>query len=150
MAFKQLTCGLLALAMTAATAAAQEKGLWRAANKTAQSVTGDIGFSETKFSLNFTSYTIAQIREFTPAEISAAFDGATGGSGNLFRVSIPFDKKFLHKNSICNGEETQWIATYVSGKSLQIEFFSGASMPEFTPEAFAKMTNLCGVYMYAR
>ncbi len=134
--------------MTAA--AAQEAGMWRAASKTAQSITGDVAFSETRMTINFTSFTIAQIRELTAAEIAAGFDGAAGGSGNLYRLSIPADKRFLHKNTLCGSEETQWVATYVSGRNLQVEFFSGSSMPVFTPEAIATTTSLCGSYAYVR
>ncbi len=124
--------------------------MWRAASKTAQSITGDVAFSESRMTINFTSFTIAQIRELTAAEIAAGFDGAAGGSGNLYRLSIPADKRFLHKNTLCGSEETQWVATYVSGRNLQVEFFSGSSMPVFTPEAIATTTSLCGSYAYVR
>jgi hypothetical protein len=148
MAAQRIFLAALALAMTAA--AAQEAGMWRAASKTAQSITGDVAFSETRMTINFTSFTIAQIRELTAAEIAAGFDGAAGGSGNLYRLSIPADKRFLHKNTLCGSEETQWVATYVSGRNLQVEFFSGSSMPVFTPEAIATTTSLCGSYAYVR
>ncbi len=98
------------------------------------------------------AFPIAQIRKLDPKEISAAFDGvdAATGSGNLYRLSIPAAKKFLHKNSLCGAEETQWMVTYVSGRSLQLAFFSGATPPLFTSEAIANSTNLCGTYTYAK
>ena len=132
--------------------AAQEQGAWRAASKTARGVTGDIGFSGEKISINFASFPVAQIRELQPAEIAALFasDGTAGGSGNLFRTSIPANKKFLSKNTLCGSEETQWIASYVAGKQLQLAFFSGASMPVFTAEAMGSSANLCGTYTYGR
>ena len=132
--------------------AAQEQGAWRAANKTARGVTGDVAFGGEKISINFSSFTVAQIRELQPAEIAAVFasEGTAGGSGNLFRTSIPANKKFLSKNTLCGSEETQWIASYVAGKQLQLAFFSGASMPVFTAEAMGSSTNLCGTYLYGR
>jgi hypothetical protein len=131
---------------------AQEKGGWRAASSAAKSTTGDVGFSEEKISINFAGFWIAQIRALEPAELSAAFDAASdgGGSGHLYRVSIPGDKKFLRKNTLCGGDDAQWVATYVVGHSLQLAFFSGSKMPVFTAEALASSTSLCGVFSYAK
>lgn len=129
---------------------AQERGDWRAASSTARGITGDIIFSGQKLIINFTGFTIAQIRALKPEEISAAFNGAAGGSGNLYRTSIPGEKRFLHKNTLCGNEETQWVVSYVGGKELQLAFFSGASMPVLTPEAMVDAPNLCGTYTYMR
>ena len=52
---------------------AQERGYWRASSKTAQSITGDVTLSEYKVTIDFSSFTIAQIRDLKPAEASAAF-----------------------------------------------------------------------------
>jgi hypothetical protein len=131
---------------------AQEKGMWRAANKTASSITGDVAFSDIKIAINFSSFTIANIRNLTPAELSAAFDAdpAAAGTGTLYRLDIPGTKKFLHGNTLCGAEDTQWIATYVSGRDLQLAFFSGSNMPVFTPEVLSNSTDLCGLYSYMR
>jgi hypothetical protein len=131
---------------------AQEKGTWRAASKTANSITGDVALSDEKLMINFLSFPMAQIRALTPAEMGAAFDADTtaNGRGNLYRISIPGDRKFLHKNTLCGGEETQWMATYVLGKNLQLAFFSGPTMPVLTPEAFNNGSNLCGTFSYAK
>ena len=132
---------------------AQEKGDWRAANSTAKSITGDVAFSSERLSINYAGFPIAQIRALDPAELSAAFDlesGAAAGSGNLFRLSIPAEKRFLHRNSLCGSEETQWVATYAVGHALELAFFSGAQMPVFTPEAISASTNLCGIFSYVR
>ena len=131
-------------------APAQEHGNWRAASKTAQSVTGDLAFGNEKLTINFASFAVAEIRPLKPAEIAAAFDGADGtaGLGHLYRLSIPADRRFLHKNTLCGSEETQWMATYVSGKALQIAFFSNAAPPLFTTEALNNNSNLCGTYSY--
>ncbi len=133
-------------------AVAQETGYWRAASKTAKSITGDIGLTNEKISINFASYWIAQIRTLTPAELSAAFgaDATAPGAGNLYRLSIPSDKKLLHKNTLCGGEDTQWLATYTTGRTLQLAFFSTSKMPVFTPEAFTNDSTICGVFEYER
>lgn len=134
------------------TAAAQEKGIWRAASSTAQSITGDVALSEDKLSINFSGFTIAQIRALEPGELSAVFaaEGTAGGSGNLYRLRIPGDKKFMHKNTLCGSEDTQWMVTSVAGHALHLAFFSGEKMPVFTPDAIANTTDLCGTFYYVR
>ncbi len=131
---------------------AQDGGNWRAASTTAKGITGDIAFFGQKISLGFTAYTIAAIRPLKPEEVTAIFNGAgdPGGAGNLYRTSIPAEKRFLHKNTLCGSEETQWIVTYVAGHNLQLAFFSGAAMPVLTPEAMANTTDLCGTFSYVR
>ena len=133
-------------------AAAQEKGYWRAASTTAKGVTGDVSFSETKITLNFSSFTIAQIRTLEPTEAQALFsaDPTSGGTGNLYHLEIPSDKRFLHHNTLCGSEETQWAITYVTGRSLQMAFFSGPSIPTLTPDAISSSALLCGTYSYVR
>lgn len=135
-----------------ASAQAQDRGFWKAVSNTARSITGDLSISEEKLTIAFSAFTIAQIRPLTAPEVSAAFDNADGdaGKGTLYRLNIPARKVFLHKNPLCGTEDTQWMATFVSGKTLQIAFFSGSRMPDFTPEALANSTALCGTYSYAR
>jgi hypothetical protein len=134
------------------TAAAQEKGNWRAASSTAQSITGDVALSADKLFINFSGFAIAQIRSLAPGEVNAVFadSGGAGASGNLYRLNIPAEKKFMHHNSLCGGENTQWMATYVEGHSLHLAFFSGQKAPVLTPEAIANSTDLCGTFTYAR
>jgi hypothetical protein len=130
----------------------QERGMWHAASSTAHAVTGDVAFSDAKLTINFASFTIVQVRALKPAEISAGFDADSnaGGSGSLYRLSIPAATKFQHRNTLCGTEDTQWMATYVSGRSLQIAFFSSRNVPVFTVDAIGNSTDLCGVYSYAR
>jgi hypothetical protein len=139
-----LICGL--------SATAQEKGIWHAASSTAQSITGDILLSEEKLTINFSSFVIAKIRELKPGEVSSVFDAdaSAGRTGSLYRLSIPADRKFLHKNTLCGSDSTQWMAIYVEGRSLHLAFFSGARPPEFTPEAMANSSELCGTFSYER
>lgn len=133
-------------------ARAQEKGNWRAANSPAESITGDVAFSETKIWINFSSFPIAQIRDLAPGEASAAFDldSGAGGGGSLYRLSIPASKVFMHRNTLCGAEDTQWMAAYVAGHSLHLAFFSGQKMPVLTPDAIANSTDLCGTFSYVR
>jgi len=129
----------------------QENGPWRAVSTNARAITGDVMFSPLKFTINFTSFTIAQIRSIKTEEILALFnpDSTTGG-GNIFRVDIPADKKFLHHNTLCGSESTQWIVTYAQGRDLHVALFSGATPPVLTVDAINDATNLCGVFSYVR
>lgn len=131
---------------------AQEKGYWRAASTTAKSITGDVSFTKEKVTINLSSYWIAQIRVLQPAEAGAAFGAESGssGMGNLYRLSIPGDVKFLRRNTLCGGEDVQWAATYVVGKSLQMTLFSGSHPPVLTAEAMASATNVCGTFAYVK
>ncbi len=133
-------------------ALAQERGSWRASSSTARSITGDLAITDTKIVLNFSAFTLAQIRDLTPAEAAAPFnvDGTPTGTGNLYRTSIPAEKRFAHKNTLCGSEETQWVVSYVTGKTLQLAFFSGAQMPVLKPEALANTSSLCGTFTYVR
>jgi hypothetical protein len=42
------------------------------------------------------------------------------------------------------------MATYVAGRSLKVAFFSGPKAPEFTLNAIANSTELCGTFSYTR
>jgi hypothetical protein len=134
------------------TAVAQDKGYWRAASSTAKSITGDVALADEKISINLVSFTIARIRGLEQAEASALFDpdGTAAGSGSLYRLNVPGEKKFLHKNSLCGSDDTQWMVTYVSGRSLQVAFFSGAKPPVFTQDAIANSTDMCGKFGYVK
>lgn len=133
--------------------AAQDKGYWRAVSSSANDITGDLSISDTKLTINLSSgFTMAQIRRLTPAEASAAFaaDINEGGSGNLYRLTVPAAKRFLHHNTLCGSEDTQWMATYVTGRTMQVAFFSGDSMPVITSEALTNSTDVCGTFGYSR
>jgi hypothetical protein len=146
-------CAFLGSALACCVAAgAQERGNWRAASSPAQSITGDVGIGDEKIFINFYSFTIARIRDLEPGEVSSVFDADSGAGvrGSLYRLSIPGAKTFLHKHTLCGGEDTQWMATYVEGRSLHLAFFSGQKMPEFTPDAIGNSTDLCGRFSYAR
>jgi hypothetical protein len=133
-------------------AAAQESGYWRAVSSTARAITGDVSLSGERISINFVSFPMARIRPLTAAELSAAFDADQGatGSGSLYKIDISGSRKFLHKNTLCGNEDAEWMATYVSGRSLQVAFFSSQKPPLLTIEGRANATDLCGTYSYVK
>lgn len=131
---------------------AQDKGYWRAVSSSANDITGDLSISDAKLTINLSGFTVAQIRRLTPAEASAAFgaDINEGGSGNLYRLTVPATRRFLHHNTLCGSEDTQWMVTYVTGRTMQVAFFSGDNMPVITPEALTNSTDVCGTFGYSR
>lgn len=150
--FPPLAATLFFLLACSVTAAAQDKGPWRAASSEAKQITGDIAVYDGKLTINFSTFTIAQIRTVTADEASAAFDAdrSVPGGGNLFRLEIPADKRFQHHNTLCGTDETQWMATWADGSELHVAFFSGTAMPKLTLDALANASNLCGTYTYVR
>ena len=147
-----LPAALACLALSSMSSLAQEKGYWRASSSTAASITGDIEISDTKLSINFTKFTIAQIRRLSPAETSSVFaaESSSGATGNFYRLNIPAAKRFLRHNSLCGSDDVQWMVTSVADRTLYVAFMSGANTPVFTPEAMANSTDLCGTFTYVR
>jgi hypothetical protein len=147
-----LAAALMTMLASTLSAAAQDKGPWRAASSTAKAITGDIAIGDTRITINFTTVTIAVIRALTPAEAAAAFDADPGvpGGGNLYRLDVPADKRFQHHNTLCGSDETQWMATWAAGTEIHVAFFSGTELPKFTVDALANGSNVCGSYSYVR
>lgn len=144
---------LLAFALaSAASAAAQDRGNWMAASGNANKITGNISIRESKLTISLLTYPIALIRNLQPAEVAAVFDADANSAGNgaLYRLKIPADQRFLNKNTLCGSEQTQWMATWVSGKTLSVAFFSGDDAPLMSFEALQKSTDLCGTYTFVR
>ncbi len=143
---------LLVLVAGATRADAQDSGAWRAASSNATSITSDIAILKDKFSIDFLIYPLAPIRTLKPVEVSAVFDAdvSAGISGMLYRMNIPGGQRFLHRNTLCGGEDTKWMATYATGHTLNVAFFSGDDMPVFTFDAISKSTDLCGTFGYER
>ena len=130
----------------------QERGYWQAASNTASSITGDITLTEQKVTIGFKSFPIAPIRELKPAEVAAVFDADAnaGAGGTLYRLKVPAEQRFQHKNTLCGTQDTQWMAVYPAGKSLLVAFFSGEEAPVFNFDAISHSTTLCGTYTYVR
>jgi hypothetical protein len=143
---------LAALACAKSAAAQEDRGLWRAASTNARNVTGDIAIADAKVTLNFFAFPLARIRRLKPVEVSAVFDADVnaGIEGTLYRLRVPPAQYIVRKNTLCGGEETQWMATYVTGHTLKVAFFSGDDMPVFTFDAMQNTTTLCGTYAYGR
>ncbi len=142
----------LALGASAQDKVVQDKGTWRADSKTAVSITGDVTLGGEKVTIDFATFPIAEIRTLKDAEAVALFpvEPGTVGNGNVYRVSIPAAQKFQHKNTLCGGDETDWMVSFASGRSLQLAFFSGKKMPEISAEALATNSSLCGTFTYSR
>jgi hypothetical protein len=139
----------LAVSLSAAT---QDNGYWNAASSNALAITGDMRISAAKLTIDYISYPLAQIRALKPSEVGAVFDADTNAqvTGNLYRLRVPAEQRFLRHNTLCGSDDTEWMVTYASGRSLQVAFFSGAEMPLLTIDALAHSSNLCGTFSYAR
>ncbi len=131
---------------------AQDKGYWRAASSTANSITGDLALTDKRLTINYVPFPIVQARTLVTAEVAAAFDADVnvGGTGTLYLVTVPASRRFLRHNTLCGTEDTQWMATFVTGRTLQIAFFSGSEAPVFTVDALRNSTDVCGTFTYSR
>lgn len=140
------------LALCSLAAAAQDRGYWRAASSNAAAITGDIAIAPSRVVINFVGFPIVQARRLKADESASVFDADvnSGIEGTLYRLTIPANKKFLHRNTLCGDEDTHWMATYVSGKSMQVAFFSGDTEPVFKFGVIQNSPALCGVYTYVR
>jgi hypothetical protein len=143
--------GLSALALCLS-CAAQDRGYWYAASSTAQSITSDIALSDNTIKINLTAIPMQRVRTLAPAEVSAAFDADvnSGVKGALYRLNVPASRHFVHHNTLCGSEDTQWMATYAIERRLQVAFFSGSEPPVFTLDALRNSTDLCGTFSYSR
>jgi hypothetical protein len=144
--------GLLLAGVCAAQANAQDQGAWLAASENARSITSDIAIGKGRLTIDYLVFALAPIRSLKPVEVSAVFDADVnaGISGNLYKVRIPANTRFLHKSALCGDQDTQWMATYVTGHTLEVALFSGDDMPVFTFDAISKSTDLCGTFAYSR
>jgi hypothetical protein len=143
---------VLMLACSAPASAQEDRGLWKSDSTNARTITGDIAIAESKVTINYFTFPLAQIRRLKPVEVSAVFDADVnaGIEGTLYRLHIPATQFISRKNTLCGSEDTQWMATYVTGHTLRVAFFSGDDMPVFTFDAIQNTTTLCGAYAYGR
>lgn len=148
----QLFLAVALLALSSLSCAAQDRGYWPAASSAANSITGDIAIGKAKLIINYSSFPLVQVRKLKPVEVSSVFDASVhaGIEGTLYRLKVPGHKLFLHHNTLCEGRQTDWMATYVAGRSMQVAFFSGSQEPIFTFVDIQNSTTLCGVFTYAR
>jgi len=143
---------LVGLCLAVRVRAQEDRGLWRASSTNARAITGDIAIAEAKVTLNFLTFPLAVTRRLKPAEVSAVFDADVnaGIEGTLYRLRIPARQNIVKKNTLCGGEDTQWMATYVTGHTLKVAFFSGDDMPVFTFDAMQNTATVCGSFVYGR
>jgi hypothetical protein len=140
------------LAYTARAGAQEDRGYWQPASTNAHAITGQIDIGESKVTIDFWTFPLARIRRLKPTEVSAVFDADVnaGIEGTLYRLRVPAGQRFEHKNTLCAGEDAQWMATYVTGRTLNVAFFSGDEMPVFTFDAVQNTSALCGAFAFAR
>src|SRR5208282_407264 len=88
----------------------RDRGYWQTASHAAAAITGDIAISDAKVTIGSLGFPIAPIRDLKPAEVSAVFDADVNaaGFGTLYRLKIPAGQRFMHKNTLCGTEDTQW------------------------------------------
>jgi len=143
---------VLTLACAPRASAQEDRGLWKSASTSARNITGDIAIGEAKVTINFATFPLAPIRRLKPVEVSAVFDADVnaGIQGTLYRLHVPAQQYISRKNTLCGDEATQWMATYVTGHTLKVAFFSGDDMPAFTFDAMQNTSALCGTYVYGR
>jgi hypothetical protein len=77
-------------------------------------------------------------------------DSNVAQGGNLYRLNISASQRFLHHNTLCGSEQTQWMATYIEGRTLHVAFFSGSNMPVLKFETLQNSTDVCGIFSYSR
>jgi len=130
----------------------QDRGYWRAATNTTEKMTAEIAIAETKVTLNTTTFPVVPVRKLKPAEVTALFDADVnaGISGNLYGLHVRGGTRIVEHSTLCGDEETRWMVTYVTGRTLQVAFFSGDDPPEFTFDAISNSTTLCARYTYTR
>jgi hypothetical protein len=110
---------------------AQSGGIWRATSSNAKSITGDVVLSDQKITINFLNFTMVRVRALE------------------IRLQIPSTVKFLHKNTLCGTDDTEWMAIYAAGRTLQLAFFSGDKPPVLTREALSNSSDVCGTFTYS-
>jgi hypothetical protein len=149
---KPLSSLLLAALLALSAHAQQDSGYWRAASNNALAITGDLHITAAKITINFLNFPLAQIRTLKPEEVSAVFDADANAaiSGNLYRLTVPAEQRFLRHNTLCGHDDTEWMVTWASGRSLQVAFFSGTEAPVLTVDVLAHTSDLCGTFTYAR
>ncbi len=143
---------VFALACATHAGAQEDRGYWHPASTNARAITGQIDISESKVTIDFWSFPLARIRRLKPAEVSAVFDADinAGIEGTLYRLHVPAGQRFEHKNTLCADSDTQWMATYATGRTLNVAFFSGDDLPVFTFDAIQNTSTLCGAFSFAR
>ena len=143
---------LVGMICSAAQANAQDAGHWGPTTDRTATMTGDITIAPTRLTISQAKFPLALVRKLTPVEVSAVFDADihAGIGGNLYNLYMPPRAYAPSGDPLCGREGTKWMATYVSGRTLHVAFFSGDEAPAFTFDEIANSTALCGTYVYKR
>jgi hypothetical protein len=154
MAIRSLLGGIAASAALACSlcCAAQDKGSWHAFDSAAKAITGDIEISDANLIINNITFSITLVRPLDPSEADMVFaPSKSSGAGYLYRLKVPTGTQFLHRNGLCVGEDTKWMATYVTAGELQVAFFGKDDPPTITKDALESgPTELCVTLAYSR
>ena len=133
-------------------ATAQEDGPWRAASTNARAITGRYRLLSTKVHHQLHHFhhqprsVRSKLRRSSRSSTPISPRAAAISSASTFQPI----RRFLHKNTLCGSESTQWIVTYAQGRSLQVALFSGSTPPVLTVDALNDPSNLCGIFSYVR
>ena len=143
---------LVGVICSTAQANAQDAGHWGPATDRTSTMTGEITIAPTRLTIYEARFPTALVRKLAPVEVSAVFDADihAGIGGNLYSLYLPPRANIPGGDPLCGREATKWMATYVSGRTLHVAFFSGDDAPVFTFDEIANSTALCGTYVYTR
>jgi hypothetical protein len=130
----------------------RDKGSWHAFDSAAQNITGDVEISNGTVVINKVAFPITQVRQLGESEADVTFEGVkSGGTGYLYSLRVPTGTKFVHRNGLCDGEDTYWMATYGTERELHVAFFGKEDPPTISKQALENgTTELCVTLAYSR
>lgn len=136
----------------AAQAKAPDVGHWNGANDRTVNMTGELAITPTELTIYESKFPLVLVRKLTPVEVGSVFDADTNAriGGTLYSLHAPPNVYYTGGSPLCGKEFIRWMATYVSGRTLYVAFFSGNDTPVFTFDAIADSTAMCGTYVYKR
>ena len=143
---------LVGVVFGAAQATSPDIGHWSAKTDRTRDMTGDLTITPGMLTIYQSKFPLARVRKLTPAETGAVFDADTNAriGGDLYRLHVPPGVYYTGGDLLCGREVIRWMATYVSGRTLQVAFFSGDDAPVFTFDAVSNSTAMCGMYIFSR
>jgi hypothetical protein len=132
---------------------------WFAVSTTAMGITGDIKFSMNALRINRHTYNLKLVhpldeRDLQNASLLMSYNQVPlNQDAYLFKTTIPKNSPMLGSNTPCGTKNIEWVLAIITkGKQdyLDLAFFSGAALPDLSPPAINRSTELCGTYGYLR
>lgn len=129
-----------------------------ATSRTAESITGDIGYSTdntmTILNKRYPSRRVRELKGRDVEDVARMFliDPPAPDSSALrvlYRIDIPATDKMVNGNTLCGDEDVHWVVYMNSDEDLSlwnVAFFSGESEPNLRTVEID--TNLCGTFRY--